>query len=72
MAPKGLFAFSVEGYAGDSFILRESGRYAHGVVYIERLAAAHGFAIVAREAIAIRKAKDGSVDGFAFVLERAG
>jgi predicted TPR repeat methyltransferase len=72
MAPKGLFAFSVEGHDGDSFVLRESGRYAHGVAYIERLAAAHGFAVVAREAIAIRKAKDGRVDGFAFVLERAG
>jgi predicted TPR repeat methyltransferase len=72
MAPKGLFAFSVEGYDGAAFVLRESGRYAHGAAYIERLAAAHGFAVVARDAIAIRKAKDGNVDGFAFVLERAG
>lgn len=71
MAPGGLFVFSVEGHDGDSFMLCESGRYAHGRPYIERLAAAHAFNIVACEAIAIRKAKDGSVSGFAFVLERA-
>ena len=72
MAPKGLFAFSVESHAGDGFALCESGRYAHGAAYIERLAAAHGFTMAAREAIAIRKAKDGHVNGVAFVLERAG
>jgi len=72
MAPTGLFAFSVESYEGDAFVLRESGRYAHGTAYIERLAAQHGFAIVSREPIAIRKAKEGHVNGLAFVLERAG
>ncbi len=72
MAPNGLFAFSVEGHDGAGFVLYESGRYAHGVAYIERLAAEHGFAVVAQEAIAIRKAKDGQVNGFAFVLERTG
>jgi predicted TPR repeat methyltransferase len=70
MALCGLFAFSVEGADGDSFVLTESGRYAHGVAYIERLASKYGFAVVAREAIQIRKAKDGYVTGFAFVLER--
>ena len=68
--PRGLFAFSVEGADGDSFVLTESGRYAHGAAYIDRLASAHGFAIVACDAIQIRKAKDGHVTGFAFVLER--
>ena len=72
MAFNALFAFSVEGHDGDDFVLCESGRYAHGVAYIERLAAEHGFAVVAQEAVAIRKAKDGQVNGFAFVLERRG
>lgn len=70
MAPKGLFACSVEGHDGDGFVLCESGRYAHGMAYIDRLAAAHGFTLVAQESIAIRKAKDGFVDGFAVILER--
>jgi predicted TPR repeat methyltransferase len=70
MGPRGLFAFSIEGAVGDSFVLTESGRYAHGVAYIERLASTYGFAVIAREAIQIRKAKDGHVTGFAFVLER--
>ena len=71
MAPKGLFAFSIESSESAPFILRESGRYAHSIGYIERLAADHGFGILAREAITIRKAKDGHVAGFAFLLEWA-
>jgi predicted TPR repeat methyltransferase len=70
VAPAGLFAFSVEGCIEADFVLRGSGRYAHNVAYIEHLARLHGFAIRAQEAIAIRKASDGTVDGFAWVLER--
>jgi predicted TPR repeat methyltransferase len=66
----GLFAFSVEECDDRDFILRGSGRYAHHVRYIERLAREHGFEARAREAIAVRKSLDGTVDGFAFVLER--
>jgi len=71
MAPGGLFVFSIEDGGTEDFVLRDSGRYAHGSASITRLAGAHGFKIRARDEIAIRKATDGSVDGFAFVLERA-
>jgi predicted TPR repeat methyltransferase len=71
MGPDGLFVFSAEDGGTEDFVLRASGRYAHGAGSIERLAREHGFKIRARETIAIRKATDGNVGGFAFVLERA-
>lgn len=71
VAPSGLFAFSVEGCEKPDFVLRESGRYAHNVDYIRRLSRENGFNIRCEEKIAIRKATDGTVDGFAIVLERA-
>lgn len=70
MATGGLLAFSIEGCVDKDFALRASGRYAHDVCYIENLARRNGFDVRACKSVPIRKASDGTVDGFAVVLER--
>jgi predicted TPR repeat methyltransferase len=42
LAPRGLFAFSVESADGADYTLLPSGRYAHASDYLQRLAAQHG------------------------------
>jgi len=65
-----VFAFSTERCPGDGFRLQPSGRYAHETAYIDGLAAAHGFAVLARQAIDIRKGDDGPVLGDAVILTK--
>ena len=69
----GLFAFSVEACAdaeGD-FRLGPTRRYAHSLAYLQRLAAAHGFAVERAQHSVIRKESDQGVDGLLVVLRRA-
>jgi predicted TPR repeat methyltransferase len=69
----GLFAFSVEACAdaeGD-FRLGATRRYAHSLAYLQRLAAAHGFAVERAQHSVIRKESDQGVDGLLVVLRRA-
>jgi predicted TPR repeat methyltransferase len=48
--------FSTEHHAnGGDYILRRSGRFSHGVRYIEDLARAHGFTLIRHEETDIRK-----------------
>ena len=42
LRPGGIFVFSLEEIAGESFALQTSRRYAHSSSYVERLAARHG------------------------------
>jgi predicted TPR repeat methyltransferase len=64
----GLFAFSVERGAGDAFILRDAGRYAHGPDYIRALAAQHRFGIVTEQPTVLRKDFGRDIDGTLYVL----
>jgi predicted TPR repeat methyltransferase len=66
----GRFAFSVESLAGTHFALKPSRRYGHSVPYIEAAAAAHGFAVEARDAVVLREDVAGDVDGHVIVLRR--
>ncbi len=72
-APSASFVFSVERMkesegAGD-FVLRNSGRYAHNPAYIEQLALAHGFTILARKESNIRKEQQEWIEGVLFLLQ---
>jgi predicted TPR repeat methyltransferase len=72
LRPGGIFAFSIEaGDDADTFVLRETGRYAHASAYIRALAAETGFAEIERRAVIVRKDK-GQVDvnGYIFLLRR--
>ena len=62
----GLFAFSVESCSGDDWRLLRAGRYAQSRAYLERLAGAHGFRILACEDTTIRK----GIAGELWLLER--
>ena len=65
--PGALFAFSIEVCESVDWKLQESGRYAHSAVYIQRLAAEHGFAVVIEREQPIRK----PLVGLLYVLARA-
>jgi len=65
----GLFAFSTEACAGESYELRTSGRFAHSPHYIEALARDSGFGVVHRDEIALRKETGVVLSGHVFVLQ---
>ena len=72
LRPGGLFAFSVEACSdgeGD-FRLGATRRYAHSLAYLQRLAAAHGFAVESSRRCAIRKENDQEVEGLLMVMRR--
>lgn len=67
----GLFAFSVErGNEGEDFVLRSTLRYAHDDAYVQRLARAHGFAVVSAEASVLRLDHGNPIHGMLYVLRR--
>jgi predicted TPR repeat methyltransferase len=71
LAPDGLFAFSVERLEGDGdYRLTESRRFAHGADYLQSLAAAQGFAMVAFETASTRRDRDQPVPGYLALLRR--
>lgn len=68
----GVFCFSVERHKGKtSYVLRNSGRYAHSPEYVESLAHEFGFTISARETTTIRKERGSSIQGELFTLSLA-
>ena len=73
LAPGGVFAFSVETLPDDGqavdFVLRPSGRFAHGSDYIARLAA--GFEIVGWEPATVRLEAQKPVAGLFVALQKA-
>lgn len=70
LKPGGLLAFSVEKSETDDFALLTTLRYAHAPAYIERLAAAHGFAIARAEPTVLRVDKEQPIHGLLYVLKR--
>ena len=63
-----LFAFSIERCEDADYVLQKTGRYAHSIAYIERLARDHDFTIALNRQVNIRKEKDGWIVGDIFVL----
>jgi predicted TPR repeat methyltransferase len=75
LRPGGRFCFSVE--AGDGadevdYKLRPSNRYAHTQAYLERLAAATGFQILAAEPLEARQENGTPIAAIAFILHKGG
>lgn len=64
----GLFVFTIECVDEISYVLRDSGRYAHSRDYIEGLAAKLGFSIQKCVSSMIRMENGIPVDGFVFVM----
>lgn len=65
--PGAWFAFSVEDAEGSGFVLRPTGRYAHALAYLDRIAGAAGWRIHAREALVIRTEQGRAIPGHAVV-----
>lgn len=72
MAPGGVFAFTVEESTQGELVLRSSLRYAHSEAGLRRLAAEHGFQVVAMERRAVRQEERQPIPGLFFWMERAG
>jgi predicted TPR repeat methyltransferase len=68
LRPGGWFCFSTEAADEGDFRLLPSNRYAHALAYLERLAAAHGFAILEAERAALRSEHGAEVEGHLLVL----
>jgi predicted TPR repeat methyltransferase len=68
LAGNGRILFSTEQMAGQGYLLRRSGRYAHAFSYIETLAARHGFRILSTRSANIRKEKGEWIMGELFLL----
>ena len=66
------FAFSIERSESEDFVLQVTGRYAHAVSYIKRLARDYEFDIALTRPAKIRKEKDGWITGDIFVVRARG
>ena len=67
----GLFAFSIESeLEGEGYVLRTSGRYAHSLVYIRRLAERAGLRELRIEESVLRTDKGQPIAGYIVVLEK--
>ena len=69
---RGVFCFTVEALAGDGdeFALLPSLRYAHSTSYLARLAAEHGFDVIAMTHAAVREDQRKAVEGLYVYLRR--
>jgi predicted TPR repeat methyltransferase len=68
----GLLAFSIEEEEGsDGYVLRPTGRYAHSIGYIRRLAEAAGLRELSLEECVLRMDKGQPINGYIVVLEKA-
>lgn len=70
LAPRGLFAFSIETAEPQDFTLRTSGRYAHSAGYIARLAASHSFTAIEQLKLTLRQERNQPVLGTLHLLQR--
>jgi predicted TPR repeat methyltransferase len=70
LRPGGRFCFSVEAGNGADYTLRPSNRYAHTQAYLERLAAATGFDILAAEHLQARQENGAPIAALALLLSR--
>ena len=70
MAPRGLLIFSVEEGAGDSFSLKDTGRFGHPYAYIEKLYQSNELRLAAFEKSRLRKDRDEWIAGYLFILQK--
>jgi predicted TPR repeat methyltransferase len=67
-APAALFAFTLQKAESGDYRLGEDLRYAHSCAYVERLAAAHGFALQICDPVSVRQDRGQPVQGLSVVL----
>ena len=70
LRPGGLFTFSVEADDGDGYVLRRTGRYAHGLPYLRALASAAGLAERSEESFVVRRESGRPIGGTLMVLAK--
>jgi predicted TPR repeat methyltransferase len=70
LAPRGLFAFSVEAHGGADVVLGEGGRYVHPQEYLRRLAGEFGFEVARLEHLSTRQDRGEPVPGIVAVLAK--
>ncbi len=70
LAPKGLFAFSVEKSAGQDFVLQKTLRYAHTEKYVKKLAQKNNFSVKCLKQTILRKQQKQMIEGYLFLLSR--
>lgn len=73
LVPKGRFAFTTENTSSKDYkdyFLNPTGRYAHSIEYIRRLAAMNEFKIELEETIVPREHEGKPIDGRLFVLQK--
>lgn len=71
--PNGYFLFSIERLFNDApegYQLNPTGRYQHHPEYINQIAAAHQFKLLAHEQAIIRQQEEGEVSGDIFLLQK--
>lgn len=68
--PAALFCFSTEHLAGVDYHLQTTGRFAYSPAYIQRIAAATGWAVLALEPTRLRREGDGWIAGDLWILQR--
>jgi predicted TPR repeat methyltransferase len=72
LRPGALFAFSIElEEGGEDYVLRPTGRYAHSMAYIRRLAEAAGLREMKLQQRVLRMDKGQPIDGCIVVLQKA-
>jgi predicted TPR repeat methyltransferase len=69
LRPQGQFAFSVEAFDGEGFVLRSSRRYAHSLGYLRALAERHGFVERASLPVSVRQQEGQDIPGFIAIFE---
>jgi predicted TPR repeat methyltransferase len=66
----GHFAFTVEQGEGEGYSLHSTGRFAHADAYLRRLAAGHGFSLIALDPVVTRRERGLPVPGLFCLLIR--
>jgi predicted TPR repeat methyltransferase len=66
---KAYFLFSIESCSDEGYILRSTGRFAHGINYIKSLAEKHHFKVLAVTPVVLRKENEKSVKGEIFICK---
>ena len=70
LEPGSLFALSIERSENREVTLRPTGRFAHGIAYLERLGREHGFITALNREVGIRKQDGEPIPGNVLVMTR--
>lgn len=70
LRPGGRFCFSVEANQGADYVLRPSNRYAHTLTYLQQLATATAFTVIATEDLAVRQENGAPLAAHALLLSK--